>query len=182
VENSWRRTIIYYAINIKEHYFHFLAIKSPVIDCLRYFYLGGLGALYFRHLPENQNLKNLNILILVITIACIFIFKMKHFAFTLLIFSSPFIFYNFNYLKLDPKLTALILNLGNTTYASYLIHFPLQVLMALFMLNFGLKVPAENAYFFLAYILIVLALSHLVYMHFEKRAQTFIRLKYTNEC
>jgi peptidoglycan/LPS O-acetylase OafA/YrhL len=159
---------------------HLLTIKSPVIDCLRYFYIGGLGALIFSHLSENQKLKKLNIAMLLIIIACIFIFSMRHYAFMLLIFSSPFIFYNFNYLKIGPKLTALILNLGNTTYASYLIHFPLQLLTMILLLHFDIKIPTENVYFFLIYILATLIISHFIYMHFEKKTQALIRLKYAN--
>lgn len=67
--------------------------------------------------------------------------------------------------------------LGNLTYASYMIHYPLQ---AATVLAFGALAIRPHDYFyqgifFLAYVIITFVLSYFVYHKFEKPTQVFIR-------
>lgn len=154
---------------------HLLAIKSPIIDCLRYFYLGGLGALIFGNLRENNHIKYFSILLVLIMPLLIYIFNMKHYAFTCLIFFSPFLFYNFRFMKFNSKISSYIQNLGNTTYSSYLLHFPIQLIVALSFKILDIKMPTANIIFFITYIIGTLCISYIVYEFFEKKVQDYIR-------
>jgi len=64
---------------------------------------------------------------------------------------------------------------GNVTYASYLIHFPIQVAVALCFTWMGDSVPFGSPVLLTAYVLGTLALSVPVYRLFEMPAQKHIR-------
>ena len=64
---------------------------------------------------------------------------------------------------------------GNLTYATYLIHFPLQLAFAIAVLRFGLTVPVGQAWFLAAYVGIVLVSGRLLFLHFEGPMQDLVR-------
>lgn len=68
--------------------------------------------------------------------------------------------------------------LGNLTYSSYLIHFPLQLLLMIFSKIFEIDLDIESTSLFLFYILTTLILSFFVYKKYEMPMQKYIRLKY----
>lgn len=65
--------------------------------------------------------------------------------------------------------------LGNTTYASYLLHFPLQLLLACLSSALGWHLPLHEPAWLLAYLLTVFGLASLVYQAVEVPAQTWLR-------
>ncbi|MBI2732450.1 MAG: acyltransferase [Aquabacterium sp.] len=65
--------------------------------------------------------------------------------------------------------------LGNTTYASYLLHFPLQLLLACLSSAWGFSLPVHEPAWLLAYLFGVFALATLVYQAVEMPAQTWLR-------
>ncbi|VVE57278.1 acyltransferase [Pandoraea iniqua] len=75
------------------------------------------------------------------------------------------------------RLAAPIVHLGNTTYSSYLIHFPLQLTTVILLQQWGIASAsvAMNAGFLAAYLIVVFVLAHLVYRGFEAPAQALIR-------
>ncbi|MDB5617354.1 acyltransferase [Tardiphaga sp.] len=64
---------------------------------------------------------------------------------------------------------------GNMTYSSYLLHFPLQLLIASGCAMFGSKIPLYETWFFVAFMAATLALSYLTYRYFEAPAQMLLR-------
>lgn len=64
---------------------------------------------------------------------------------------------------------------GNVTYASYLLHFPLQVGVALVFVGKAWRVPFESSLLLLGYLGVTLMLSVWVYRWFEVPAQAWIR-------
>ena len=64
---------------------------------------------------------------------------------------------------------------GNLTYATYLIHFPLQLAFAIVALGSGLAIPIDQAWFLAAYVAVVLLVGHFTFRHFEAPAQALIR-------
>jgi peptidoglycan/LPS O-acetylase OafA/YrhL len=68
-----------------------------------------------------------------------------------------------------------IAGVGNLTYASYLIHFPLQLILAIAIAAGVIRIDLESPLFLLAYIGLVLGLSALVYQRFELPAQRRLR-------
>lgn len=68
--------------------------------------------------------------------------------------------------------------LGNLTYSSYLLHFPLQLLLMILFKVFQIDIGVESKSLFLFFILITLFLSALVYKKYEMPIQKNIRSKY----
>jgi len=64
---------------------------------------------------------------------------------------------------------------GNMTYSSYLLHFPLQLLIVSACAMSGSRVPLYDGWFFAAFMVAILLASHLTYRYFEAPAQAFIR-------
>ena len=64
---------------------------------------------------------------------------------------------------------------GNLTYSTYLIHFPLQLGIAILALASGTALPVAEPWFLLAYLAVTLALGRLTFLHFEAPAQSWIR-------
>lgn len=75
------------------------------------------------------------------------------------------------------RLAVPIANLGNTTYSSYLIHFPLQLTTVIVLNALGMSSAtlAMSPWFLAAYLIVVFALARLVYRLLEAPAQTFLR-------
>jgi peptidoglycan/LPS O-acetylase OafA/YrhL len=66
--------------------------------------------------------------------------------------------------------------LGNATYSSYLVHFPMQLGIVLFLDTAGIdREWMRNVPALLAYLALTIACSLLVYRWFEKPAQDYIR-------
>jgi peptidoglycan/LPS O-acetylase OafA/YrhL len=64
---------------------------------------------------------------------------------------------------------------GNMTYSSYLLHFPIQLAIALGFALSGRSVPFYDSWFFGMFVLATLLASHLSYRYFEAPAQTLLR-------
>ncbi|HEX5357796.1 MAG TPA: acyltransferase [Aquabacterium sp.] len=65
--------------------------------------------------------------------------------------------------------------LGNTTYASYLLHFPLQLLLACLTSSLGFTLPLHEPAWVLAYLIGVFGLATVVYQLVEMPAQSWLR-------
>lgn len=68
-------------------------------------------------------------------------------------------------------------HLGNTTYSSYLVHFPLQLVAVTVMAAFGVVPDATSPALLISYVVVVYAVSVVVYRYFEKPAMDKIRAK-----
>jgi peptidoglycan/LPS O-acetylase OafA/YrhL len=79
------------------------------------------------------------------------------------------------HLPAPPAVARVIEGFGNLTYASYLLHFPLQLAAILGFSALGLAVPFYSSSLFVAYLVVVLALSWVAFRFFEKPAQNAIR-------
>lgn len=64
---------------------------------------------------------------------------------------------------------------GNLTYSSYLLHFPLQLMLAIFVAASGIVPPLTNPWFLAAYLGVTLGVAALSYRWFEIPAQRWIR-------
>ena len=72
---------------------------------------------------------------------------------------------------MDPR----VLNNDGWYYASYLVHFPIQLVVSLYFIQTDTPVPYNNPLFFINFICTVLAVSYFVYRFFERPAQDAIR-------
>jgi peptidoglycan/LPS O-acetylase OafA/YrhL len=64
---------------------------------------------------------------------------------------------------------------GNLTYASYMIHFPLQLIAATAVAASGRILPVASPWFLLAYLGITMTLAHQVHRRFERPMQDWLR-------
>ena len=85
-------------------------------------------------------------------------------------------------LNIDLKKKIFFEFLGNLTYASYLIHIPLQLFVIYVINYFNLEVIRfENILIFFCYIIIVYFISHYVFKYFEKPASIWIKKSYLKD-
>jgi peptidoglycan/LPS O-acetylase OafA/YrhL len=73
------------------------------------------------------------------------------------------------------SVVSLIAALGNTTYSSYLIHFPIQLAAALLYAQLGRDMPAGELWWLALFLLLTFGLAVPVYRWFELPAQTWLR-------
>jgi peptidoglycan/LPS O-acetylase OafA/YrhL len=64
---------------------------------------------------------------------------------------------------------------GNLTYSSYLLHFPLQLVLAIVVAASGVVLPISSVFFLAAYLGVTLGAAALSYRWFELPAQRWIR-------
>jgi peptidoglycan/LPS O-acetylase OafA/YrhL len=64
---------------------------------------------------------------------------------------------------------------GNMTYSSYLLHFPIQLLIALGFAMSGRPIPFYDGWFFLGFVTATLVAAALTYRYFEAPAQAWLR-------
>jgi peptidoglycan/LPS O-acetylase OafA/YrhL len=64
---------------------------------------------------------------------------------------------------------------GNVTYASYLLHVPIQITVVTIFNYIDFAVPVYSKIFFVLFLVGTLALSHWVFEVFEMPAQRFVR-------
>jgi peptidoglycan/LPS O-acetylase OafA/YrhL len=160
---------------------YFRGSEAVLVRCIFYFYLGGLSCRFYS-LARGKLGPRLEYLVLV-PAAILFAFAVWQFrrstdinwvlllavpcALVILATASPWF---------PGSLSDTAGDLGNLTYASYLLHFPLQVLIML--LVGALDVPhgfAFSPYFLCGYLAVLFGLSHFVYLKFELPMQQWIR-------
>jgi peptidoglycan/LPS O-acetylase OafA/YrhL len=155
--------------------------ESYIVDCIIYFYLGGLSAQIFKATDHTKYQKWILALGFILVISS-FVFlnedtfkQIKHFF--LVPFAPALIYISALEFKFPQKFGNWIEVLGNMTYSSYLIHLPLQLFIVLILDAVGIVIPFYSPYFFIFYIACVLYLSRVTYSRYEKPMQDFIRLQ-----
>ena len=153
--------------------------ESFIVDCIIYFYLGGLSAQIFKA-TDHTKYQNWILALSLVVIISSFVFlnedtlkQIKHFF--LIIFAPALIYIGAIEFKVSKKAGDWIEALGNMTYSSYLIHLPLQLFIVLILGAIGVAIPFYSPYFFIFYIALVLCLSRVTYLRYEKPMQNFIR-------
>ncbi len=160
-------------------------IRHPVLDCLAFFYAGGIAAI----LSQTFTLRKTELRISAIAMAgllfaaflgrypAVYTWKYFHFFF-LLICTPPLLYVLCENVGVPEWSRKFVEAAGNMTYSSYLIHFPLQVGVALAYSALGQKIPLYSPAFFLAFMGSTLLLSFLIYRYFEAPVQRRWRRKY----
>ena len=70
---------------------------------------------------------------------------------------------------------ALLQAAGNCTYSSYMIHFPMQLALAISVAASGVVLPVMSPWFVIAYLVATFAAARWVFVRFERPAQDWIR-------
>ena len=160
-------------------------LHTPILDCFAVFYIGGLSAIAMRYFRDTRFHKLLTIvaclLLVIVPVAAGItgIASRGSFAPLFLMFYVPMLLYvAATDFKVSPPLQRMIEVLGNLTYASYLIHFPIQLCVAIAFTALGMAIPGYSPLLFCCFIGITLLGSYFVFKHFEMPAQRFIRDAY----
>ena len=158
-----------------------------LFDCVIFFYCGCQTLIITNFFQKKKILHYFHskfyiFILILIPFTCWFfeLNKIKYFYFLFfLIYGCCLLMISSMKFNLDSKVLNLIKALGNMTYGSYLLHFPLQIAIVIIFNFLEIKLPIYENWFFLFYIFLVLFLAHISYNKFELPIQKFIR-KYQN--
>ena len=144
-----------------------------LLDCGRLFF-SGIFIFYLYEIIKNKLYLILTSLLLIF-LSCIGNFKIfLFFPSILLLFVALEIF-------IHDKFKNIFEFLGNLTYALYLLHIPVQLLIIFVFSSFGiLSQIFINNYFFILYVLLMILLSSLCFAFYEKPLSNKIRSRLTN--
>ncbi len=162
--------------------------STPLVDCLGFFYAGGLSAILASYCNTDARHRRCvaaacALLLLAIPLFATALIRnwLPHTELgnlLLLCVLPPYLFIASGNVPLPTILRSLAEAAGNMTYSSYLLHFPLQLLLVLVYSSLGRTVPMYDARFFIGYMAVTLLLSFLTYQFFELPMQTFLRQWY----
>jgi peptidoglycan/LPS O-acetylase OafA/YrhL len=163
---------------------NYLLDSVPIIECASFFYAGGLSAAALKYSEQRKlksRLKNLAffaiIAILMIAYdANMFKYYKSQYLF-LTVFVPILLFISTKNFVTPPVIQKTIEAAGNMTYSSYLIHFPIQLLIVLFYSKTNQIIPYYSVTFFVMFILVTLAVSYCIYRFFELPVQNYIRAR-----
>jgi len=152
-------------------------LANPVTDCLGFFYAGGLAAIAWRAPPARwrQPAALTFTLIAPLVLALGGAPSDRTLYFFLLVYLPVALFWLAQPFTLRPALARAIEAAGNMTYSSYLLHFPLQLAIALFFARRGQPLPLYGAPLFLFFIGATGALAWAAYRWLELPAQRALR-------
>jgi len=162
----------------------YFKVSNSIFNCLALFYVGGLSAMAFLHWQERgykiflTRLAFVAVLVFPPIIHATSIYQLKYFPELFLVTYVPALLFvcaqNF---RTSPILHKMIEAAGNMTYSSYLIHFPIQLVIASYFANIHEAIPYYSDAFFVGFILATLVASYYIYRLFELPAQIFLRKK-----
>ena len=161
-----------------------LKLSNPVIDCLAFFYIGGITATAFYYFQDKKykviaDSVCISLLVALPPLAYVTgYYEHRGFAqLVLLIYLPALIFMSAYDLSMPISAQKVISAAGNMTYSSYLIHFPLQILIAIYFAKVNESIPYYSPVFFLVFMALTLTASYYIYRFFEAPAQMYLRIK-----
>ncbi len=162
-----------------------LNIPGTIFDCLAFFYIGGLSAIAFKYIQSTKYEKKISYISLFflfafpILLSNTNIYNHKYFAkLFLMLYTPALLFFSAQHFRASPFIQKTIEAAGNMTYSSYLIHFPIQLFVAIYFMNTEQEIPYYSETFFVGFMLFTLIASYYIYRLFEVPSQKYIRKKW----
>lgn len=155
-----------------------LDIHHPLVDCVAFFYAGGLAAMALEALADSPLRRPLAGLAALAVVAVPLLFPDRvgqHKNLFLLAWVPALLFVVAQPLRLPPALERAIEAAGNMTYSSCLLQFPIQLALSLALLGTETARLFYSPVVFTAYIVATLVAARLAYRFFEAPAQDTIR-------
>ncbi len=152
-------------------------------QCLMFFYAGGLTAFAFKLTGRSPKAAAVASVLAVLGIVAsgivvLLVPRARNPYHLLLVCTPAAMFLLTRHLRLTAGVRRLVEIAGNTTYSSYLLHFPLQLIVMLGCSYAGIRAPMYDWRFFLGYIGLTLLLAVGIYRFFELPAQDLIRRRF----
>ena len=158
-----------------------LNLGGQLFCCLAFFYTGGLAAIARRAIASAASrfaIEAMAWTTVVIVPVLIWTFRLQPAMVDwlfLLTYTPVLLFCLSCEITLSAPTTRALEAAGNMTYSSYLLHFPIQLLIASGFAASGAPIPFYDASFFAVFITSTLLASYLTYRYFEAPAQALIR-------
>lgn len=150
----------------------------PFFECVLFFYAGCFTAVVFGAARNNVWLRRTATIgsaaILVGLPLVLFWTSLQPRAF-LFVYSPALIYLAVAYVRPTGPGVPVLAAAGNITYASYLLHVPMQISVCLYYSSQQLAVPWQSPMFFLIYMIAILALSLWCHAYFEMPMQSILR-------
>lgn len=154
---------------------YYLLGSDNVFLCLLFFFISGFVEIIQKQFKQFRRLISI-ISFLVIVVGFVISYRFQKDWICILLIIPAIIYLFSEYLKSVPKfMRGLVLMLGNITYSTYLIHFPIQLLIVLFYTFTKQKIPYYNPFFLLFFVIITLATARWIFIKFEVPMQKRIR-------
>ena len=158
----------------------FAGIKLEVFGAITFFYIGAAACrihAMLAPLPSKGRAIAATLGIVLVSSALVGTGVLKIAGASLAMFPAAILFFQLAVRPSSPRVAGAIEAVGNLTYASYLIHFPLQI--AIVLVLDAVSIPAASLFYgpwlLPAYLLLVLGLSVPVFRWFERPMQTLLR-------
>jgi peptidoglycan/LPS O-acetylase OafA/YrhL len=155
-------------------------IGSPIGYCLSCFYAGGLAAIGRQAVARSQFRPLVEATLWCAAVAgpvSIWMFGLQSRIdyCTFLLYTLILLFCLSGRLPLSPPWQRLLQAAGSMTYSSYLLHFPIQLLIALGFTILQRPIPLTDDLFFAAFIAATMLAAYVSYRTFEVPAQALLR-------
>ncbi|TDP83039.1 peptidoglycan/LPS O-acetylase OafA/YrhL [Aquabacterium commune] len=156
--------------------------EHPIVLCVFFFYLGALTHLAHEALGRlgprlQQALLAAGVLLLVAGTAVTALGALRPMFYTALLAPLAMLLLLRWVRPASPSVSGLIATLGNTTYASYLLHFPLQLLVANLSGGQPERLPLASPAWLLGYLALTFGLAVWVFRRFEVPTQAALRAR-----
>jgi peptidoglycan/LPS O-acetylase OafA/YrhL len=158
-----------------------IGAKGQIATCLSFFYIGGLAAMARRAIsssPRRGIVEGIAWLAAVTLAVVGWVLAYRQIelpGLAILAYTPILLFCVSGDIRVTPAIQSWIEAAGNLTYSSYLLHFPLQLVIVLGFAIVGSPVPFYDTTFFVIFIAGTLLASRLAYLYFEAPAQDIIR-------
>jgi peptidoglycan/LPS O-acetylase OafA/YrhL len=160
----------------------FVHTSGQVTNCLALFYIGGLAAIARRAVASSrfgwviEAAAWLVALIALPLVVSLMRDRLDQIDFPLFLTYTPVLLFCLSReITMPASVQRTIEAAGNMTYSSYLLHFPIQLMVVIGFTMLGTKIPFYDVWFFGLYLAATLLASYLAYRYFEAPAQSLVR-------
>lgn len=178
----FKRSINFFLIVVLFFLFYCLGILSPFYDCLFYFFTGVLVARYFRKIHFGW--LTLAAVVSIGFLAfkyCVPAIRNNFYAIRIIdlaiktgIFIILILFFSQLFFHTSSRVKKFLRELGNMTYAVYMIHVSVSITLILLFYSYGITF-FNTKLFFVSYLGVTSILGYTIYRLFELPVQEFIR-------
>jgi peptidoglycan/LPS O-acetylase OafA/YrhL len=156
--------------------------SGQIAVCFAFFYIGGLAAIARRAIASTRfRLAAEGVAWLAVGIFTLAIWSfagdpLKPIAFPLLLIYTPMLLFCLSRdISMPTSVQKAVEAAGNMTYSSYLLQFPIQLMMVVSFAIARTPIPLYDETFFWIFIATTLLASYLAYRYFELPAQNLVR-------